>query len=85
MVGLFVANNVDHEQAHTYIGELGSESTEQLECDTCHVFEGKLLSHYNITPSHDLSDEQIVSEPVSAALAFQYSPYLSRAPPGFNI
>jgi cytochrome c len=46
MAVVFVANNLAHDATHTFEQNAGT----QLECDSCHVFKGTLVSSASELP-----------------------------------
>ena len=74
---LFVGNNLAHDASHA----VPVQTSAQVECDTCHVFKGTLVSHILALPSVSPSVEHISLAPISATLSSRFSEYLSRAPP----
>ena len=74
---LFVGNNLAHDATHA----VPDQTSAQVECDTCHVFKGTLVSHILALPSVSPKVEHISLAPISATLISRFSEYLSRAPP----
>jgi len=74
---LFVGNNLAHDATHA----APAQTSAQVECDTCHVFKGTLVSHILALPSVLPSVERLSLAQISAALSSRFSDYLSRAPP----
>ena len=76
---LFVGNNLAHDATHA----VPAQTSAQVECDTCHVFKGTLVSQviwalpFSVLPSV----EHLSMSQISAALSSRFSDYLSRAPP----
>jgi hypothetical protein len=77
MAVLFVGNNLAHDATHT----VSAQTSAQVECDTCHVFKGTLVSQILALPSVLPSAEHISTVQISATLNSRFSEYLSRAPP----
>jgi len=74
---LFVGNNLAHDAAHT----VSAQTSAQVECDTCHVFKGTLVSQVRALFSVLPSVENLSPAQISAALTSRFCEYLSRAPP----
>ena len=74
---LFVGNNLAHDASHA----VPVQTSAQVECDTCHVFKGTLVSHILALPSFLPSVEHLSLSQISAVLSSRFSEYLSRAPP----
>ena len=74
---LFVGNNLAHDASHDF----PAQTSAQVECDTCHVFKGTLVSHILALPSFLPSVEHLFLSQISADLSSRFSEYLSRAPP----
>ena len=74
---LFVGNNLAHDASHA----VPVQTSAQVECYTCHVFKGTLVSHILALPSFLPSVEHLSLSQISADLSSRFSEYLSRAPP----
>ena len=74
---LFVGNNLAHDASHAVL----AETSAQVECDTCHVSKGTLVSRILALPSVLPSIEHLSLSQISTALRSRFSQYLSRAPP----
>ena len=74
---LFVGNNLAHGASHA----VPAQTSAQVECDTCHVFKGTLVSHILALPSVLPSVQHLSLSQISAASSSRFSLYLSRAPP----
>ena len=74
---LFVGNNLAHDASHA----VPAQTSAQVECDTCHVFKGTLVSHILALPSVLPSVQHLSLSQISAALSSRFYQYLSRAPP----
>ena len=77
MAVFFVANNLAHDSTHTFGQNFGA----QLECDSCHVFKGTLVSSASDVLVASFVVDLFSQEPVSGPLRSRFSLYLSRAPP----
>jgi len=77
MAVFFVANNLVHDSTHTFGQNFGA----QLECDSCHVFKGTLVSSASDVLAASFVIDLFSQEPVSGPLRSRFSLYLSRAPP----
>ena len=76
---LFVGNNLAHDATHA----VPAQTSAQVECDTCHVFKGTLVSQVSLALPFSVlpSVEHLSMSHISAALSSRFSDYLSRAPP----
>ena len=81
MAVVFVANNLAHDATHTFEQNAGT----QLECDSCHVFKGTLISSASELPVAGFVIDLFSEEPASGSLPSRFSLYLSRAPPKVSI
>ena len=77
MAVLFVGNNLAHDITHIGSGQTSAK----VECDTCHVFKGTLVSKILALSSVLPFVEHLSLAQISATLSSRFSEYLSRAPP----
>jgi hypothetical protein len=73
----FVGNNIAHEFDHA----LSSPTSAQVECDSCHISKGTLLSQSSLLPTALYTADQSSLKPVSKGSRSRFSSYISRAPP----
>jgi len=78
---VFVGNNLAHDFDHI----LTSQTTGQIECDSCHISKEVILSQSPLLPvGLDILGQSSI-EPISVGLNSRFSLYLSRAPPKKSI
>ena len=77
MAVVFVANNLAHDATHTFEQQVPT----QLECDSCHVFKGTLVSYASDLPAASFFIDLFSEEPLLWSSPSPFSLYLSRAPP----